>query len=273
MDEAKVDGLLLNTTTLFLVLNLLDKEVHLFLGSLRDGAKVKFFIAERLLVLNSRHVSIVSEGVTIIGVIKILVVNLSYQLVRGLNHIWIDELDLSLFLSSPYCLFLVILFLFELADFLFLLKIEAVLIANILPLALLSHSFFGLSYSFLLLATFLKITSWIIDFHQRVFILSVDIHVDIIVFIFLARFLGSSSDWSSSIIVLNIIKLIIFSLILVFVISEFRFFHRHWLCGLPRFKKCFELKIVIKNSCLLYWVEVAVPLRVLLHHHLGEQDA
>ena len=90
MDEAKVDGLLLNTTTLFLVLNLLDKEVHLFLGSLRDGAKVKFFIAERLLVLDSRHVSIVSEGVTIIGVIKILVVNLSYQLVRGLNHIWID---------------------------------------------------------------------------------------------------------------------------------------------------------------------------------------
>lgn len=89
MDQAKVDSLLLNTT-LFLVLNLLDKEVHLFLRSLLDHTKVKFFIAERLLVLDSWHISIVSQGVTVIRVIKILVVYLSNQLVRGLNHVWIN---------------------------------------------------------------------------------------------------------------------------------------------------------------------------------------
>jgi hypothetical protein len=46
---------------MFLVLNLLYKEVHLFLGGLLDGAKVKLLIAERLLVLDSRHISIVSD--------------------------------------------------------------------------------------------------------------------------------------------------------------------------------------------------------------------
>jgi hypothetical protein len=46
---------------MFLVLNLLNKEVHLFLGGFLDGAKVKLLIAERLLVLDSRHISIVSD--------------------------------------------------------------------------------------------------------------------------------------------------------------------------------------------------------------------
>jgi hypothetical protein len=66
---------------MFLVLDLLYKEVHLFLGGLLDGAKVKLLIAERLLVLDRWHVSIVSEGVAIIRVIKILVYYLSNQLI------------------------------------------------------------------------------------------------------------------------------------------------------------------------------------------------
>jgi hypothetical protein len=66
---------------MFLVLNLLNKEVHLFLGGLLDGAKVELLIAERLLVLDRWHVSIVPEGVAIIRVIKILVYYLSNQLI------------------------------------------------------------------------------------------------------------------------------------------------------------------------------------------------
>jgi hypothetical protein len=67
---------------MFLVLNLLYKEVHLFLGGLLDGAKVELLIAERLLVLDRRHISIVSDkGVAIIRVIKILVYYLSNQLI------------------------------------------------------------------------------------------------------------------------------------------------------------------------------------------------
>lgn len=194
-------------------------------------------------------VVVIVEVVALVRVVQVLVVDLTDQLVLRLNHVRIDLLQLGLLLGGPLLSLLLVEFLLGLAHLPLLLLVEAILIADILPLTafLTTILLIGLPSSCSLLLTILfEITAWIIDLHKGVFIFSVNVHIDVVVFIIFAVFLGSLPDRPSTIVVLNIIHIIIlFSIIILIAVlaPKSRLFNRHRFRSLARLEKFSELYI------------------------------